>query len=70
MYNLKEMFVRKNHKGMGIGSRLMADLERELIKQGTTSMTLFTSHGDLTEKFYKKNGFVTDDEMIMMGKLL
>jgi len=68
MYNLKEMFVTKGEKGTGIGSKLFESLEQELKDQGVTSLTLFTSKGDLTEKFYQKNGCMTEEDMVMMGK--
>jgi len=68
MYNLKEMFVKEYDKGKGIGSRLLKDLEEELGKDGVTSISLFTSKGDLTEKFDKKNGYKIDAEMVMMCK--
>jgi len=68
MYNLKEMFIKKSEKGKGLGSILFTHLEDELKKQKVTSMSLFTSKGDLTEKFYLKNGCATEDDMIMMCK--
>ncbi|MCS5421960.1 MULTISPECIES: GNAT family N-acetyltransferase [Psychrilyobacter] len=68
MYNLKEMFVKKDNKGSGIGTRLISELERLLKEEGVNSINLFTSRGDLTEKFYIKNGFITEENMIMMHK--
>ena len=68
MYNLKEMFVDKNLKGNGIGSILFSHLENELKNKDVTSINLFTSKGDLTERFYLNNGCETEEEMIMMCK--
>lgn len=68
MYNLKEMFVKYDKKGEGVGSVLMTELEKYLLQMGTTSINLFTSKGDLTEKFYLKNGYSSEDDMIMMSK--
>ncbi len=68
MYNLKEMFVKKSEKGKGLGSILFKQLEETLKNYEVTSINLFTSKGDLTEKFYLKNGCVTEKDMIMMCK--
>lgn len=70
MYNLKEMFIMKSEKGKGLGTMLFKGLEEELKNHDVTSITLFTSKGDLTEKFYLKNGCITESDMIMMGKKL
>jgi len=68
MYNLKEMFIKKSEKGNGVGSKLFRHLEDDLKNHEVTSISLFTSKGDLTERFYLKNGCVTEDDMIMMSK--
>lgn len=68
MYNLKEMFVKQGNKRNGIGSYLIVELEKMAKELGVNSITLFTSRGDLTEKFYIKNGFITEEDMIMMHK--
>jgi GNAT superfamily N-acetyltransferase len=70
MYNLKEMFVNKEHKRTGIGSMLMRELENSIKLLRADSVVLFTSKGDLTEKFYIKNGFRSEDDMLMMFKQL
>lgn len=68
MYSLKEMFVKQGHKGSGLGSKLMNELEDSIKEIGANSIVLFTSKGDQTEKFYTKNGLTTDQDMIMMHK--
>ncbi len=70
MFTLKEMFVHHEEKGRGLGTFLMEALEVELAKMNVTSISLFTSKGDLTEKFYMKNGFESDNDMTMMSKSL
>ncbi len=70
MYNLKEMFVIDGKKGKGIGSRLFTAIESEISNRGAKYINLFTSKGDLTEKFYIKNGCRTFDGMIMMSKTI
>lgn len=68
MYNLKEMFVNQEEKRSGIGSYLIVKLEKTIKELGVNSISLFTSRGNLTEKFYIKNGFITEEDMIMMHK--
>ena len=70
MYNLKEMFVMKETKGKGIGTVMMNKLEEELGNYDVHTIALFTSQGDLTEKFYIKNGYVSENDMVMMCKSL
>lgn len=70
MYNLKEMFVMKESKGTGIGSTMMKTLSKELEDHHVHTITLFTSKGDLTEKFYLNNGFISEEDMVMMCKSL
>lgn len=68
MYNLREMFVNHEDKGSGIGSYLIVELEKRIKELGINSISLFTIRGDFTEKFYIKNGFITEEDMIMMHK--
>ncbi len=68
MYNLKEMFVNRENKGSGIGSLLIRELENTIKSLDAKSVVLFTSKGDLTEKFYLKNGFKSEEDMVMMLK--
>lgn len=68
MYNLKEMFVQKDLRGKGIGSQLLNEFNEWLKKKGVTSIWLFTMEGDMTEDFYKKNGYKKIDKMVMMSR--
>ena len=68
MYNLKEMFVKQEEKRNGMGTKLMIKLEESIKELGAESVTLFTSRGDLTERFYLKNKYFTVEDMIMMYK--
>ena len=68
MYNLKEMFVKNNEKRSGIGSKLMKELEILIKEMDAKYISLLTIKGDLTEKFYLKNGLLTQEDMIMMYK--
>jgi len=68
MYNLKEMFVQHGEKGKGIGSSLLSELEKSIKDLNVKSVCLFTSKGDLTEKFYLKNKYTLAEDMVMLFK--
>lgn len=67
-YNLKELFISNEIQGTGIGSKLIAELERRLKEIGVTAILLFTSKGNGTNNFYLKNNFMELSEMVIMGK--
>ncbi len=67
-YNLKEMFVSTELQGRGVGSRLLEHLEARLKDLNVNAIYLFTSKGNLTDRFYRKNGFNEFESMAMMGK--
>jgi len=46
----------------------MTEFERRLATMGIDKTYLFTSKGERTEGFYKKRGFQTWDNMVLMGK--
>ena len=65
---IKDFFVSPSLQGRGVGSLLMAELEKRLVARGITSIYLFTSKGNRTEGFYKRKGYNTWDDMVLMGK--
>lgn len=66
MFNLKEMFVQNDLRGKGVGSQILNVLNERLKEKGVDSIWLFTAEGDLTEKFYNKNGYRKSNGMLMM----
>ena len=70
IYNLKEMFVKQQLRGRKLGSLLLRNINDQLTSKGTKSIWLSTTKGDMTEKFYLKNGFSEVNEMITMSKNL
>ncbi len=67
-YNLREMFTSPELQGKGIGSKMLKSLEVRLKEVGVTEVMLFTGKGDITSKFYIKNGFSEWDSLAIMGK--
>ena len=65
---IKDFFVPLALQGKGIGSLLMVEFEKRLAALGIDKVYLFTSKGARTEDFYKKRGFTTWDDMVLMGK--
>ena len=55
-------------RGGGLGSKLMAELERQLKEQGVVRTYLMTIHGDATEGYYNRRGYITDPDNIWMYK--
>ena len=55
-------------QGSGYGTKLLVELERRLKEQGVVRTYLMTIHGDATEGYYHRRGYVTDPENIWMYK--
>lgn len=70
MFNLREFCVRNSLRGLGIGQKMINELECRLKNQGVTDMILYTMRNDKTEGFYSKCGYKAFDDMVVMGKKL
>lgn len=55
-------------QGSGYGSKLLNELESRLKEQGVVRIYLMTIHGDSTEGYYQRRGYVTDSDNIWMYK--
>ena len=55
-------------QGCGYGTKLLAELESRLKARGVVRSYLMTIHGDSTEGYYQRRGYVTDPENIWMYK--
>ena len=55
-------------QGCGYGTTLLTEMERRLKDQGVVRTYLMTIHGDATEGYYQRRGYVTDPENIWMYK--
>jgi GNAT superfamily N-acetyltransferase len=69
-FYIKDFCIAFHLRGTGIGSALLNELERLLVSMGVLKMYLFTSRTDETEGFYRKRGFASWDDMVMMGKTI
>jgi len=71
VYFLKEMCVRADLQGKGIGTALLEHLESELSSRwGVSSVYLLTMRGDQADAFYSKNGYRANERMILMSHRL
>ena len=69
-YVIDEFCVSAEMQGKGIGSRLMQRIEQEMRAAGCVGIVLQTTRGYPSERFYLKNGFQRNPDMITMYRLL
>jgi aminoglycoside 6'-N-acetyltransferase I len=69
-FYLAELCINNEIQGKGYGSKLLQFLEEELQKKNIKSIYLLTSNGGLAENFYRKNGYVVNNNRIVMKKNL
>lgn len=55
-------------QGGGYGTKLIQELELQLKERGVVRTYLMTIHGDATEGYYRRRGYVTDPDNIWMYK--
>lgn len=67
---IKEFCVDVRLRNKGIGTLLLEEFITRLKFRGINEVYLFTSRTDVTEKFYRKRGFKSWDNMVLMGKSL
>lgn len=65
-FQIQEFCISSLHQGKGIGTRLLNVFVEELKKKRIEHIYLQTSKGELTEGFYKKRGFSTISDMVLM----
>lgn len=69
-FQILEFCVRKDMQGKGLGRKLLTEFTDELKCRNVVNVFLMTLHGDSTEGFYKNNGFISDEDMVVMSKKL
>ncbi|WP_294373336.1 GNAT family N-acetyltransferase [uncultured Clostridium sp.] len=67
-FQILEFCVDKNIQGKGFGRKLLTEFTEKLKNDGVERIYLYTIHGPKTEGFYEKNGYVSDDDMLIMSK--
>lgn len=70
IFNIKEFWVKNGMRGLGIGTDIFREFERQLKRKGVKEIILFTSKGDYTERFYIKQNMITNEDMVFMTKQL
>lgn len=67
-YFIEELCVRFDFQGKGIGTRFMAEIEREILKRGMKQIYLQTGRGKPAVDFYKKLGFWEIEDTVCFFK--
>lgn len=65
-FQIQEFCVRTGEQKKGYGKALLQALKDELTSIGVVNIFLITLKGERTEGYYRKRGFVTSDNMILM----
>lgn len=67
-YFIEELCVRSDLQGRGVGTRFMAEIEREILKRGMKQIYLQTERGKPAVGFYEKLGFDEIEDTICFWK--
>lgn len=68
-FHLKEVCVRADLQGQGIGTRLLKYLESELAtRMGVATLYLATMRDSPAESFYRKNGYRIQERIVLMSR--
>ena len=68
-YVIDEFCVSADAQGKGIGSVMMRQIAADMKASGCVSIVLFTTRGYPSERFYLKNGFQRNPDMINMYRM-
>jgi len=66
VFHLKEMGVKRERQGEGIGTSLLEELRTQLSRTEAEGIYLVTARGTRAEDFYRKNGFSPNEELVVM----
>lgn len=69
-YNLVEIVVATEYQKSGLGTRLMAELERRVKEQGAAMVQLISVNDEMHEHFYGKLGYHDASNMKLKSKYL
>ena len=69
-YTLEEIVVETQHQNKGLGTRLLAELERRVKEKGAACVELQAVSDALHESYYGKNGYKNAKNFVMKVKWL
>lgn len=70
-YYLKEMCIKQDYQGRGLGKALLRWIEEAMVDAGDVDrIYLLTARGDRAEGFYTRLGYRASPRMIMMSRKL
>jgi len=69
-YYIKELFVKKELQGNGIGSTIIDNLKNELLKKNIKIIEIQTNNEDIAFDFYIKNNFKQVNSISHMIKII
>ena len=67
-YTLEEILIAAEHQGKGLGSILLAELERRVKEKGASCVELQAVKDDLHERYYSKAGFKDAKNFVLKVK--
>jgi len=66
LYEIKELAIRQNVQGTGLGSQMMDEIAGYLSNQGLSAIKLMTQRNIAAYGFYVKNEFVPSDTAVTL----
>ncbi|APF24766.1 GNAT family N-acetyltransferase [Clostridium butyricum] len=69
-FQILEFCISTDVQGKGYGRKLLNEFINELRNRNITNIYLLTLHGKSTEGFYRRNGFISSEDMVLMSKEL
>lgn len=67
-YYIDQFCIDYNLQGKGLGSKFIKEIEIDIKKEGLNGIILNTEKDFPSFKFYKKNGFKSLGDLVVMGK--
>ena len=67
-FQIQEFCVDAQTQGKGCGTMLLDSLTQRLAQEGIYNLCLLTQHGEATEGYYQKRGFVTESDLVWMSR--
>lgn len=70
VYNLAEIIVAEEYQNLGVGTSVMAELERRVKDMGAAMIQLICINDEMHAHFYGKLGYATSDPIRLKFKTL